>query len=170
MGESPDGVSPHHHTSKRITSIAAETQPITAIILAGGKAKPDFTAATGVTNRALVTLAPDGRTMLDLVVAALLNAERVGRIFVVGDVPQPDTSGVKPLVVLPPGNSLIDNIFIGFDAAHAAPDERVLLVSADIPFISGAAVDDYVTPRGRAGRNFATRSCRWTTTGASSGQ
>ncbi len=94
--------------------------------------------------------------MLDLVVSALQNAARVERIFVVGDVPQPKSNGNdgKLVAVLTPGNSLIDNIFIGFDAAHASPDERVLLVSADIPFISGAAVDDYVDAARASGAEF----------------
>ncbi len=94
--------------------------------------------------------------MLDLVVAALQSAERVGRIFVVGDVPPPKSGdeGGKPVTVLAPGDSLIDNIFAGFDAAQSSPDERVLLVSADIPFITGAAVDDYVDAARASGGEF----------------
>jgi len=32
---------------------------------------------------------------------------------------------------------------IGFEAVQAGPQDRVLLVSADIPFIDAAEVDDY---------------------------
>ncbi len=119
---------------------------LTAIVVAGGKAKPAFVAATGVTNRALVELAP-GKTMLEFVVDALRGASSVGRIIIVGDVPQPpapDGSGVdKVAVVLAPGDSLIRNTLIGCEAAQVRAEQPVLLVSSDIPFITSTEVDSF---------------------------
>src|SRR5688572_24270244 len=61
------------------------SQPIPAVVLAGGKAKPELAAATGQANRALVVV--NGKPLLHHVVDALHASEAVGEIVVVGDVP-----------------------------------------------------------------------------------
>jgi GTP:adenosylcobinamide-phosphate guanylyltransferase len=130
----------------------------TAVVLAGGKALPDFTKSTGVTNRALVELAPN-RTMLDFVIEALYGAQLVGRVFIVGDIPTDKIgalapSGCEEARILAPGDSLIDNILIGLESAGSQPDESVLMVSADIPFVSSEAIDDYAARAAEAHADF----------------
>ncbi|HEY3330518.1 MAG TPA: nucleotidyltransferase family protein [Capsulimonadaceae bacterium] len=112
---------------------------VEAIVLAGGKTSPEMVAAMGVHNRALVELAP-GRTMLDHVVAALLGSKSVKTVHVVGDVPQPAGT-----TLVAPGETLLDNIMRGLDAAAPPPGDRALVVTSDIPFITPEAVDDFVT-------------------------
>ncbi|HEX5324579.1 MAG TPA: NTP transferase domain-containing protein [Capsulimonadaceae bacterium] len=119
-----------------------------ALVMAGGKASPEFTGATGATNRALVEIAP-GRTMLDFVVDALSEAKSIGRLFVVGDIPQNDN-----YTVIAPGESLMDNLVIGIKAMGHQAGNRVLLVSSDIPFITGEAVDDFVANADQLGAGF----------------
>jgi GTP:adenosylcobinamide-phosphate guanylyltransferase len=110
-----------------------------ALVMAGGKVSPEFTAATSAENRALVELAP-GLTMLHFVLNALLEARSIDRIFVIGDVAEnPAYTRVTP------GGSLMDNIVLGVRAIGQQNGKRVLLVSSDIPFITGQAIDDFVT-------------------------
>lgn len=117
-------------------------------MLAGGKASPEFVAATGVQNRALAELLP-GRTMLSLVVDALRGARGISRIFVVGDVPE----GLGYSVVAP-GNNLLDNLVLGVKAMGRETGRQALLVSADIPFITPEAVDDLIEKPGSLGSGF----------------
>ena len=116
-----------------------------ALILAGGKNKPDMQAACdGQENRALVDL--NGRTMLSCVVEAVqsgLSQTGGGRVLVAGDVPLP-----AGCVAVAGGASLVDTLLSG--VAHLAPSEtRLLVVTADIPFLTGDAVADFLN-RARA--------------------
>jgi len=106
---------------------------INAVVLAGGRASGEITALTGVTNRALVPLG--GRTMLDYVIDALAGATRVDRICVVGDVPASDR-----YVSLTDQGSLFDNLLAGLAAAGGT---HVLVTTADIPFITPEAIEDF---------------------------
>ena len=121
------------------------TITVDAVVLAGGKNSDEMRAATGVENRALVALGP--QTMLDYVVAALRGSACLGRIFVVGDVP--DTMSYQRLE---PGATMVDNLFAGLRASEQSSDispgseqaRPVLAVTSDIPFLTPAAVDDFV--------------------------
>lgn len=111
---------------------------IAALILAGGKNSPEMRAACGgVESRALAALA--GRPMLDYVVDAVRTGlGEGGRILVAGDVPPPaGCTGVSG------GASLVDTLLSGAAALH--PDEtRLLVVTADIPFLTPEAVADFL--------------------------
>src|SRR5204863_2348276 len=102
-------------------------QRVAGVVLAGGKMKPEMAALAGGTNRALIEVG--GRTMLDSVIAAIVGSDRIERIIVAGDVPEsgqytriPDTGG------------FVENVFAG--AAAARDSNYVLLVTADLPFLS----------------------------------
>jgi molybdopterin-guanine dinucleotide biosynthesis protein A len=120
--------------------MSTERGTIPAVILAGGRAKPDFAAATGVANRALLPV-PGGGTMLDRVVAALRECPSVGGITVVGDLP--DSSDYRRVT---DQGGFVENLFAGVKAAveRAAGAEHVLVATADIPFITPEAVEDFL--------------------------
>ena len=126
-----------------------------AVVLAGGKNSAEMQAATGVENRALVRLGD--RTMLEYVIAALREASCIGRIFVVGDVPE--NTGYERLA---PGATLVDNLFAGLRASEEAPrppiqggpERPVLAVTSDIPFLTAAAVEDFVGRAAATGADF----------------
>ncbi len=113
-----------------------------ALILAGGKLSPDLArVAEGVANRALIPLAP-GRVMLDYVVEALQEGfarsqDGGGRILLAGDdIPLP-----AGCAAVPGGETLVDTLLNG--VAALAPDEtRLLVATADIPFLTPDAVRD----------------------------
>ncbi len=111
---------------------------VDAIILAGGRNSPAMQAIAHTDVRALTPLGT--QTMLDYVVQALAAAPSVGRIVVVGTVPISDA-----YQQIPPGETLMDNLFAGIAAARQGGSASPVLVStSDIPFLSPASVDDFV--------------------------
>lgn len=119
---------------------------LSVVVLAGGKNSPEMEAATGVSNRALVTLGP--QTMLAHVVGALHGSASVGHVFIVGDVP-PDAHYQQ----VAPGESLIENLLAGLEAAGKEADS-VLVATSDIPFLTPAAVDDFARHAHEAGADI----------------
>ncbi len=109
---------------------------IDVVVLAGGRNSPEMAAATGTENRALTQIGP--RTMLDYVVTALAQTPSVGRILVVGDVPGSD--GYK---VVPGQETLLENVLAGLSAA--GDSTRVLICTSDIPFVTPAALEDFLS-------------------------
>ena len=118
---------------------------IAVLILAAGKMKPELQAVAGsVKNRALIPVGVNGETMLDLVVAAVrggirqVNGEASGRILVAGEVPLPEGC-----IAVDGGASLVDTLLSGVAALN--PEEnRLLVVTADIPFLTPDAVADFL--------------------------
>jgi GTP:adenosylcobinamide-phosphate guanylyltransferase len=108
---------------------------IDAVVLAGGKNSDAMRAATGVENRAMVRLGDE--TMLDYVLSALRSSDNIEKVIVVGEVPEPEGC-----CVVSPGATLVDNLFRGL--AHANQTRPVLTVTSDIPFLTPAAVNDFV--------------------------
>jgi 2-phospho-L-lactate guanylyltransferase (CobY/MobA/RfbA family) len=109
-----------------------------AAVLAGGKADDAFRAATGVESRALAPVA--GRPMVLWVLDALAAAETVDRVVLVGAEALTDAPGVRQR--LRGGSDLVETMERGINACPGAA--RVLLVSADIPALTPAAVDAFV--------------------------
>lgn len=108
---------------------------VDAVVLAGGKNDAAMAEATGVQNRALTPIGT--RTMLNYVVSALSAAPSVGKIYVVGDVPESDQ-----YITVPVQETLLDNLMAGLKAA--GDQERVLISTSDIPFVTPAAVEDFI--------------------------
>ena len=118
---------------------------IDAVVLAGGKNTPKMMEAAGVENRALTPIGT--RTMLDYVVSALNFAPSVGRIFVVGDVPE------SSLYTAVPGqNTLLENLLAGL--AAMGDQERVLVSTSDIPFLTPAALEDFISRAAATGADL----------------
>lgn len=108
---------------------------VDAVVLAGGKNSPEMAAAAGVENRALTPIGP--RTMLEYVVSALNETPSVGRIFVVGDVPRS-----AAYTAVAGQETLLGNLMAGL--AAAGDQERVLISTSDIPFVTPQALEDFV--------------------------
>jgi 2-phospho-L-lactate guanylyltransferase (CobY/MobA/RfbA family) len=114
--------------------VTEEPLQFPALVLAGGKAKPDLFAVTGQSNRALVSLR--GQTMLDHVVDALSGAGCVSSIVVTGNVP--DSPRYR---VVADHGGFVENIFAGLQRLDKAP--RVLICTSDIPFITAEVIEDF---------------------------
>ena len=118
---------------------------VDVVVLAGGKNSAEMAAATGVENRALTPLG--ARTMLDYVTSALRGTASVGELYVVGPVPAgPDYHQVAG------GETLLDNLMAGLRAAEAGRGgDRVLISTSDIPFLTPAAVEDFIGQAAQSG-------------------
>lgn len=121
---------------KRLTGIPA-------IVLAGGRTSPEFAAAAGVEPvegaRALVEI--DGIPMIEHVVRALLDATRVSRIVLVAPAHFPSVFGVD--LQLESGEGIVESLQRGM--SHCQGSVFALVVTGDVPFLTGDAIDDYIS-------------------------
>ncbi len=108
---------------------------VDAILLAGAPADAQMSPEGTRTSRAMVRIGD--KTMLQWVVDALRASPSIGRIVAVGDV-----AGDGLDIVIDPGESLVSNMRSGIEALET--NERVLIVSSDIPLLTAEAVEDFV--------------------------
>lgn len=116
---------------------------VTAVVLAGGGAADRVASSAGVAAKALVPL--DGAPMAAYVLSALRDSGVIGRVIYVG----PSDPGVRPLVdhVVPAGLRMVDSLAMGLGTGLALgePEERLLIVTADIPWWRAEGVRGYLT-------------------------
>ncbi|AIZ44830.1 nucleotide-diphospho-sugar transferase [Deinococcus radiopugnans] len=119
---------------------AFETVRYDAVVLGGGDPGDAFAAAHGVAVKPLIPVG--GEPMALYVLRALRGSGRVARIAYVGPV-TPEIGALIDVRVTDHG-SLLGNLEAGVEAlevdGQAAP--RVLVVTADIPMLSAAEVQD----------------------------
>lgn len=116
----------------------ADARPIPAVILAGGKAGDASAECARVGYKALAPVG--GQPMVARVEAALSAAKRVDRVVVVG--PPEVAAAVPKVACVPDAGSFLGNLQAGVracgDAAHC------LVISCDIPFVTGPMLDDFI--------------------------
>jgi GTP:adenosylcobinamide-phosphate guanylyltransferase len=113
-----------------------------AVVLAGGIDKGEIAAETGITHRALLDIG--GRTIIHREVAALRGATQVGNIALVA--PAPVQAAVTDDAVdfrVESTDSFVENIALGVDATAPGTDQ-VLVITGDLPFVTSAALNDFV--------------------------
>lgn len=133
------------HRSDASTGDAPDAR-LPVIVLAGGDASDALARTVGAPAKALVPL--KGRPLGAYVLDALRAARHVGDVHWVGALDAAMRRRVDRVV--PGGPRLVDSLALGVGAACGDdPDERVLLVSADLPWLTGAAVDRFVEAAGR---------------------
>ncbi len=114
-----------------------------AILPAGGTLSGEFAAEAKTEVKALLRVG--GVTLLERGIQALHETGRVRRIVVIGS----EEVGAEALrlgvgAALTPGTSGPDNIFRGLDwLEQNGGEERVLIVTTDLPFLSAKAVTDF---------------------------
>ena len=113
----------------------SETVKIPAVVLAGGKAKPELAEAMGHDQRALFVY--KGETLLSRVTGALEASGLISEITVIGNVP-----GDPRYKSLPDTNDLVMNVFAGAETYRSSPS--LLMITSDLPFIDGASVRKFV--------------------------
>jgi molybdopterin-guanine dinucleotide biosynthesis protein A len=119
-----------------------KSDPIPALVLAGGKTPPEFAAAAGVPatpgSRALADL--HGLAMIRYVLRALQAASTIGPVLVVAPPGFPDQPEADLRVEA--DRDFSGNIAAGLE--HCKDAEFVLIVTADLPFLTPEAVDEFV--------------------------
>ncbi len=121
---------------------ASNTPFVVAVVLAGGGADDALAARLGASSKALVPL--KGRPMGGYVLDAVAGAERVAQTVWVGET----TAGMDGAVDVQVGggSTLAESLAIGLGAAEAlaGPDARLLVVTADVPWLRPSSVDRFV--------------------------
>ena len=114
---------------------------LTAVVLAGGEPSDRMAREAGVEAKALVPLA--GKPMGAYVLEALRGCPAVDRIVYVG----PVNVRLRGLydVAVPSGQRLVDSLALGVGAALGhAPDSRLLVLTADIPWVTSDGLAAFV--------------------------
>ena len=112
-----------------------------AVVLGGGDPGDAFAAAHGVNVKPLIPI--HGQPMAIYVLNALKNSGQVARIAYVG----PTTPAIDALIDIriTDNGTLLSNLEAGVEALSQAglhPNERVLVVTADIPMLTSSQVED----------------------------
>ncbi len=107
-----------------------------AIVLAGGDASDQVALRGGVPGKALLPVA--GRPLAAYVLDALERSGRVSRVVYVGPIEQELSS--YDVVGLPGGRRFEDSLALGMGAALAMGAESLLVATADLPWLTPAAV------------------------------
>jgi molybdopterin-guanine dinucleotide biosynthesis protein A len=102
-----------------------------AVVLAGGAMPAKLEGATEATERALIEI--EGRTLLDCVLDSLRQTTPITRIICVAT-PLALAKLPSDIVGLAAGDKMTGNLLLG---ARAAQSERILIVTADAPLVTG---------------------------------
>lgn len=112
---------------------------VDAIVLAGADNDGRLAACDGAHHEALIDIA--GKPMICYVLEALKACGGVGRVAVVG--PRDALEGAIPsvdTVFVERRGSILGNLWAGIEALR--PEGMVLIVTADVPFLTAEAVED----------------------------
>ncbi len=112
------------------------------LVLAGGRR--DSALAGGVRPKAFAPLC--GRTMVEFVLSALRDAPSIGRIALVGPLPLPPAVAAHVDVPVGERGPLLENVAAGLRALDG--DAPVLAAAADIPLLTGRAVEAFLAAAG----------------------
>jgi len=132
---------------------AAYPSPLDAIVLAGTDSNPRRMILGK--NKAFLELG--GQILVRRVVQALLDAPSIGKVFVVGPAERlrEALDGLPAdVIIVEQAGKMLANTWAAIHAAEARyfahhgshdPERPMLFISSDLPLISAAAVDDYVS-------------------------
>lgn len=122
------------------------TPDLVAVVLGGSGHADPLAKEAGVAAKALVPLL--GRPMASYVLEALRDSASVSDTVYVGET-TPDLRALAART-LNSGEHLADSLSLGLSAALEAQPERVLVLSADLPWLSAETVDAFVMGAARA--------------------
>jgi GTP:adenosylcobinamide-phosphate guanylyltransferase len=117
------------------------SEPLHAVVLAGGPVDDVARCQPGAPNKAFVEIA--GVTMVGRVLAALRASSSVGRVIVVAPPSVRDHRGVALADELrADGVRISESLRNGL--AGLAPDRDVLVAASDLPVLTAASIDDFI--------------------------
>lgn len=112
-----------------------------AIILAGGAKNKQMEAESTTAFEAMIDI--DGKPMVTFVARALAASKRIDRIFVIGPVVELAFCQFPAnTILLASGETVLDTIEIGIKAL--GHQNKVLVVTADIPLLTAEAINDFI--------------------------
>lgn len=112
---------------------------VDAVVLAGAPNNGQLREVNGEKWEAIIPI--HGKPMVNYVIEALQSSKHIENLIVVG--PFEIGDALPPHVTLvQAGDTLTENIFLALDALEKK--NKVLLVTADIPFVHPEAIDDFL--------------------------
>ena len=108
--------------------------------MAGTAGLSTLTEEEGVKNKAFIKI--HGKDMLAYVLQAFRTAKGIGRIAVVAPAAEMRAKAEEDILIVPEGDSLVDNLKKGCLALE--PGEHFLVCSSDVPFLTAEAVEDFL--------------------------
>lgn len=115
-------------------------QAVTAVVLAGGDAGDALAVSAGVPAKSLLPVA--GRPLASYVLDALQTSGRVGETVYVG--PTDQELAAYEVVNVPAGRRFEDSLALGLGAAFGRGAASILVVTADLPWLTPDAVARFV--------------------------
>jgi GTP:adenosylcobinamide-phosphate guanylyltransferase len=114
-----------------------------AIVTAGGIPLPEDPLYPYTAGRSKAMLDIAGKAMIQWVLDALSAAQKVDNVIIIGLGDKSSVTCAKPMHFLPNEGRMLSNIVAGVDKALEInpKTERVLIVSSDIPALTGEMVD-----------------------------
>ena len=113
-----------------------------AIILAGGENSEHLSRFSSQSYEAMIEIA--GKPMVTFVADALAAAPQVDRIFIIGPVKHLANCNFPSNVILVEGGrTIVESIQLGMEAL--GHKRKVLVVTADIPLLTPAAIDHFLS-------------------------
>lgn len=131
----------------------AYTFPLDAVVLAGTHQNPKRLIA----GRNKAFLKVGGKILIRYVVDALLGAESIGQVFVVGPAEEllGELAGYSSRVhVIAQRGKMMTNCWAGieasedshrYDKAMPVSERPILIISCDLPLVTAASIDDFVS-------------------------
>ncbi len=122
-----------------------QQQKVDALLPAGGRVAGEFEQRAGEAIKALITF--NGTSILESTIRALAAVESIGKIVVVGPPPTHfiaiESGATVTLDEVETGSA---NILRGMEWLQSHPDSanRVLVVTTDMPFLTTAAVSEFL--------------------------
>ena len=118
-----------------------------AVVIAGGIPQPDQPLYEYTQGKAKAMLDIAGKPMVQWVLDALSNAEKVDNVIIIGLPEDAEVTCEKPTYHLPNQGRMLGNIEAGINKMREINPqaEYVLSVSSDIPAITGEMVDWLIT-------------------------
>jgi GTP:adenosylcobinamide-phosphate guanylyltransferase len=112
-----------------------------AIVLAGGENSGQLSRFSEQPYEAMIEIA--GKPMVTFVAEALANTSQVERIFVLGPaILLQECSFPDKVVILEGGSTILETIQFGM--AALGHKRKALVVTADIPLLTSAAIEDFL--------------------------
>jgi len=152
-----DGTVPGHQYSD------AYPFPLDAIVLAGTHQNPKRL----INGRNKAFLKVGGQALIRYVVTALMNADSIGQIYVVGPADEliEELVGFPPMVkVIAQRGAMLANCWAGIEASEdcrrydpvvPVRERPMLIISCDLPLVTARSVDDFVCRCARVDKTSA---------------
>lgn len=114
------------------------SESVCAIVLAGGD-DDKLAKSQAVARKADILV--NNKPLYWPVLESLINSKYIEHIFFVGSLTQNQSDIVT---VIKPGDSFVESLKAGFDAARKIKAENIMVITADLPYVRKETIDSFI--------------------------